>query len=222
MPSRPSHQSVSRPGRPGTIRAIAAAVVLVLLGVGALTGLRMTETGGGSAMAQGGTSAPPAKDLAIRAMARLVAPPAPGSFSLGDEPEEVPLLLASDSTPTANDCVKNLDHALSSTIVQFDEGSAALTPVNIAQMARISDLIMACDGAYVMVGGHADGSGDDAVNLALSWDRADRTLNHLLLLGVDPFAVEAVGYGARAPLSQGSNEEDGADRRVDFKVMRKP
>lgn len=213
-PAKPA----SRHGRPGTIRAIAGGVAVVLLGVATLTSLRTPPDEDRPERAQAQTQAPAKPDLALLAMARLAAPPAPGSFSIGDLPEPAAPVLAS----SGEDCVKTLAQVLSDTIVRFEEDSAALTAAHIDLMTEVGDLIMGCDAAYVVVGGHADGSGDDAINLALSWERADRTLNHLLLLGVDPFAVEAVGYGARAPLSQGSDEEDGSDRRVDFKVMRKP
>lgn len=222
MPFFTSAKPVSRHGRPGTIRAIIGGVVVVMLGGGTLTGLRMMAVDNGSNVAQARKPAPAKSEIALQAMSRLASPPAPGAFSIGEMPEDTQVLLTSEGASPAIDCVKELDQVLSTTTVEFDEDSSEILPAHISQMARIGDLIMACDGAYVMVGGHADGSGDDAANLALSWDRADRTLNHLLLLGVDPFAVEAVGYGARAPLSQGSDEEDSADRRVDFRVMRKP
>jgi outer membrane protein OmpA-like peptidoglycan-associated protein len=196
------------------IRAVVGCVALLLVGVGALAGLRMSSSNEVFT-----TRAP--SDTTLRAMASLVAPPTPDAFSLGDSPKEAPLLLASQ-TASNGDCVRALDTFLSSASVPFKEGSTEMASDTIALLEQISARIMACDDAYVMVAGHADGSGEDSVNLALSWDRADRTLNNLVLLGVDPFAVEAMGFGARAPLSQGSDEEDGADRRVDFKVMRKP
>ncbi|NYI26742.1 OmpA family protein [Sulfitobacter geojensis] len=210
----------SRPAnRPGTIRAVVGGVALMLLGVGAVTGLRVAVADAPPAVMQTDNTTP--SDIALRAMASLIAPPAPDAFSIGDLPQEAPVLLSAGTT-SGEDCVQNLDKFLSSAKVPFDENSAEITVDAVAFLEQVSDRIMGCDNAYVVVAGHADGSGDDAVNLALSWERADRALNTLLLLGVDPLAVEAMGFGARAPLSQGSNIDDGADRRVDFKVMRKP
>ncbi|MDF3416305.1 OmpA family protein [Sulfitobacter sp. M57] len=218
MPPPSPFKPASRHGRPGLIRALASGAIAVLLGVGALTALRVATGDVGPDVIDRAATPQRIPDLEILAMARMVSPPAPGSFSIGEVPAQVSPVVP----PSDDDCVQTLHQALSSTIVRFDSGSFEITPQHIAGMARISDRIMACETAYVMVGGHADGGGDDAANLALSWERADRTLNHLLLLGVDPAAIEAVGYGARAPLSQGSNEDDGSDHRVDFKVMRKP
>lgn len=208
-----------RQGRPGTVRAVIAGVGVLLLGAATISGLRMAEAQDGSQTAQ---STP--TDAAVYAMAQLVAPPSSGTFGVADQadiPDEA-ITLASSTTTSKPDCVKQLEQFLTPIFVNFEAGSAGIGPQNISLLSRISEKIMACDAAYVMVAGHADGSGDDAVNLALSWERADRTLNSLLMLGVDPFAVEALGFGARAPLSQGSDEEGNADRRVDFRVMRKP
>jgi outer membrane protein OmpA-like peptidoglycan-associated protein len=118
------------------------------------------------------------------------------------------------------DCVTALDSFLAPVILRFELGSTAITPQEADRLAQISDRIITCPQAYVLVAGHSDSSGDDATNMALSWERADRALNHLVALGVNPKAVEAVGFGARAPISEGSDDEDAADRRVDFRVLR--
>jgi len=163
-----------------------------------------------------------------RAMAQDVDSPAQES-TVQEAPEQTttlnfapdPVLPQAGAAPVAtSDCVTRLDTYLAPLFVQFDLGSTVITPENAELLSRISDKIITCEDAYVMVAGHADTSGDDATNMALSWERADRTLNRLVALGVNPDAVEAVGFGARAPLSQGSSEEDGVDRRVDFRVLR--
>ena len=217
---RPSSDAkpIPQQGRPGTIRAVVAGVGIVLLGVVTVSGLRM-------ATAENDTQTAQTASTDAYAMAQLVAPPAPDTFGVTAQTPlqaETPLVLATGTTPSEPDCVKKLEQSLAPVAVSFDQGSSDVDAQNAALLSRISEEIMDCDAAYVMVAGHADGSGEDAVNLALSWERADRTLNTLLMLGVDPFAVEAMGFGARAPLSQGSDEEDTADRRVDFRVMRKP
>ena len=161
----------------------------------------------------------------LQAMAQLAAPAPPGSFAVAENdarPLPSPVLVSGTALGGLPDCVARLNRFLSPVSVTFDMGSADISTQNVEMLSRISEEIIACDRAYVMVAGHADGSGEDAVNLALSWERADRTLNRLLSLGVDPQAIEAIGFGARMPLSQGSDEEGIDDRRVDFRVMRRP
>ena len=181
-------------------------------------------------------------------MANLTAPPAPGSFAVADDhagpqpPSKEERLaaaqavaaevatafathdrrLAENASQSAERaaCVGKLDTFLSSVAIQFDVDQIAVSARDAPLLQRISEEILNCPEAYVMVAGHTDGSGTDAVNMELSWARADHTLNHLVAMGVDPNAIEAVGFGAGRPLSQGSDEEAAADRRVEFRVLR--
>ncbi|MEP5728947.1 MAG: OmpA family protein [Sulfitobacter sp.] len=143
-----------------------------------------------------------------------------------DEPAQTVTRAApSDNlTVTQNnlDCVAKLDQLLAPLYVQFAPGSTTLSAGGSELLARISDDIILCKDAYIMVAGHTDSSGDDATNLAISWERADQALNRLIALGVDPLAAESVGFGARVPRAQGSATEAGeTDRRVDFRVLRR-
>ncbi len=153
-----------------------------------------------------------------QAMANLVAPPAPLSHGVtGQDP-------AQDTTAAqivANDCVAQLDDYIEPIFITFDMGDSLISADNAPLLSHIAALIASCPDAHVMVAGHADGSGNDQTNLALSWARADETLNLLVTLGADPASLESVGFGARAPMAQGSDDEDGANRRVDFRVLRR-
>ncbi|MFK7838374.1 MAG: OmpA family protein [Sulfitobacter sp.] len=153
----------------------------------------------------------------IKALAGLPAPAAPSAFAVAEQDTGEPYL----SSRAESDCVGTLDKMLRPALVQFEAGSAKLSPANTHLLEQISDRVMACKGAYLMVAGHAYSGHDDAANLALSWERADRTLERLIILGVDAHAAEAVGYGARVPLSQGSADESALDRRVEFRVMQR-
>lgn len=210
-------QNLSSPrARPGLIRSVLLGLCLLGVVGGVTISLSEAKTDTANQLKK------PAP-AAVNAMANLVAPPAPGSFAVA-ESDAAPLRVADLSAfARPQDCVARLNTFLSPIFVNFDRGSADISTQNVDLLTRISEEITACEDAYVMVGGHADGSGEDDINLALSWERADRALNILLSLGVDPQAVEAIGYGARAPLAQGSvDDEDSGDRRVDFRVVRRP
>ena len=141
-------------------------------------------------------------------MAGITAPPAPGSFAVAPS--------------GAQECTQRLAAFLDPLRIEFDAGSTFVDARHAPLLEQIADRIATCPGAQVTVAGHADGSGTDAVNTALSWDRADRTLNLLVSLGAPPSAVEAAGLGAAMPLSQGSDEENAADRRVEFILKGQP
>jgi outer membrane protein OmpA-like peptidoglycan-associated protein len=147
-------------------------------------------------------------------MAQLALPSAPGSFAVAvqNAPQ--------DDLVTAN-CVDRLDNYLEPMIITFRLGETLVTSENTPLLSHIAALVTSCKAAHVLVAGHADGSSDDRTSLALSWERADETLNRLVTLGVDPAALEAIGFGARAPMAQGSDDDDAANRRVDFRVLHK-
>lgn len=159
----------------------------------------------------------PAPATQAYAAAELVAPPAPGSFAVA--PQTVTPTDPVDQVATF-DCVAKLRQDLALIRLGFDKGNTTVTADHLPLLTQLSARIIDCENAYVMVAGHADGLGSDEGNMARSWARADHTLNQLVAFGVDPSVVEAVGYGATTPLSQGSDEEDPADRRVEFHVFR--
>lgn len=178
--------------------------------------------------------APELSSAPLPVMPPLVAPAPPQAYAVAEHSQLSPqhrlaaaILAAMEKDaqtaepPPAIDCADALDDYLSGIQVRFDVGSTRIRPENTDLLEQISDRIMACPTAFVQVAGHADSSGDDATNLALSWDRADMTLNRLLTLGVDPQAAEAIGFGARRPLAEGDAEEDAANRRVAFRVLRR-
>lgn len=141
---------------------------------------------------------------------------APVPAETAPEPEPEPVQIVS-ATP---DCVSELGGFLADMYVQFDISSTAIPASASSVLRQVSERISACESAYIMVAGHADSTGNDLTNMSLSWERADQTLERLVALGVDPAQIEAVGFGARAPVSQGAASEEAANRRVDFRVLR--
>lgn len=184
---------------------IAGAAVLAVAGIGSMG----IETGDTELAAL-----PPKTDA--YAAAELTAPPAPGSFAVADLAIESAAPL--EMLVTA-DCVTRLQETVAPLRLSFAQGSTTVSTDQVEILSRLGTQISECTEAYVMVAGHADGDGPDETNMALSWARADDALNTLVSFGVDPGAVEAIGYGATTPLAQGSDEEDPADRRVEFHVF---
>lgn len=164
----------------------------------------------------------PAPDTAQQTLTSLIAPPSPGSHAVAGGPgDEAPLAEETPFAAAASDCVARLDAHLAPLYLPFDRGATQLRADLAPLLSHIAALVAACEDAQLMIAGHADADGDDQTNLALSWDRADETLNLLVGLGVDPAALEAVGYGARVPVAQGSDDDAAANRRVEFRVLRR-
>ncbi|MEU9831960.1 OmpA family protein [Streptosporangium sp. NPDC048047] len=111
-----------------------------------------------------------------------------------------------ESEETADDG-KELQVNLSSDVL-FAVDEATLTPDAKSIMARTAKLIDASPATVVTVAGHADSSGDDAINDPLSLRRAQavrRTLS--ALLSRDGIRFQAEGYGSRRPLYDNDSDE---------------
>ena len=72
------------------------------------------------------------------------------------------------------------------------------------------------------IDGYTDNQGDAAANLKLSQDRANAVMAHLIALSVDPFRIDAKGYGEDHPVADNSTEEGRArNRRIALRVTQK-
>ncbi|MDR8414359.1 OmpA family protein [Nonomuraea sp. 3-1Str] len=103
-------------------------------------------------------------------------------------------------------------HVNLSSDLLFAVNKATLTPRAKVILARTAKLVDASSGATVQVEGHADSSGNDAINDPLSTRRAQAVRQALSRVvtrqGVD---FQAEGYGSRRPLY--SNDTDEGRRR---------
>ncbi|MFI6818666.1 OmpA family protein [Nonomuraea sp. NPDC050328] len=114
------------------------------------------------------------------------------------------------SEETADDG-QNLQVNLSSDVL-FAVDKATLTPRARTVLARTAKLIDASPATTVEVAGHADSSGNDAINDPLSRRRAQAVQRALAgLLTRDGVRFQAKGYGSRRPLYP--NESDEGRRR---------
>ncbi len=146
-----------------------------------------------------------------------------GGLQPSTPPEET--VVVSNQTPTAatqvasTDCVAELRNFATSQTILFASGSAELQADELPTLRKIGKMAEGCDRAFVQVTGHSDSSGTDIINLALSWQRADNTVATLAALGIDTAKFEPVGFGARAPSSQGDSSDEERNRRVEFVIF---
>lgn len=118
------------------------------------------------------------------------------------------------------DCLAALSSDVAGVVLQFAPGSAEIDPTAQPRLSELGERINACPEAQVQVAGHSDSSGDDLSNLQLSWARAENTVNAMAAYGIDISQMEAVGFGSRVPLEQGSDTTSDLNRRVEIRVMR--
>jgi len=163
-----------------------------------------------------------AEDLPIgNYQVRVAAPgfaPYAGGLSVGHGPARLQITLSpADSQPqaTLSHGRIRLKHS-----IQFDPGTARLTPRSEALVSEVADLLARhAEVRRLEVRGHTDDSGDEAKNQALSEARAQAVVDLLVSLGVDRGRLSAQGLGASEPLAPNITPANRAkNRRVELAV----
>ncbi|MXO89471.1 OmpA family protein [Pontixanthobacter aquaemixtae] len=115
------------------------------------------------------------------------------------------------------DCQKNVDEAIAGKTINFKSGSAYMPDSSLAIVTEVADVLKACEGLSVAVGGHTDATGSAEVNNNLSQGRADAVAAALTERGIAADRISAKGFGSsnlKVP-GDGANE---ANRRIEFTV----
>jgi len=101
--------------------------------------------------------------------------------------------------------------------LNFEVGSATLTPESGDQIKNIAAILNAYPAARVKVGGYTDKTGNDASNKKLSQQRADAVASAIKTAGGKPEQVTgAEGYGSEfaKAAATATDEERKKDRRI--------
>lgn len=102
--------------------------------------------------------------------------------------------------------------------VQFDIGSAKLSPAAESMLDSIASILALAPERCVLVEGYSDASGKAEKNLELSRSRADSVVNYLAQKGrLDVKRLIPLGKGISKPAT-GLDPFDAKNRRVVFKV----
>lgn len=117
-------------------------------------------------------------------------------------------------------CTATLGKELRSISIPFGLSSTTMAAAETEILNGIVADLNNCEEARLMINGHSDGTGEELTNMQLSWKRAEATMALMVALGAKPSQLEAVGFGARVPMSPEASPADAANRRVDFRVLR--
>jgi outer membrane protein OmpA-like peptidoglycan-associated protein len=101
--------------------------------------------------------------------------------------------------------------------ILFESGSARIAEASEAAIDELAGYLANCPEADVEVEGHTDSDGEEDANLALSVARSEAVVNALILRGIRPERLYAVGYGESLPIeSNDTRAGKQANRRIGF------
>ena len=102
--------------------------------------------------------------------------------------------------------------------ILFDTGKDALKPAAKDSLAKAA-ATLAKSETTVIIQGHTDSTGSDAINQPLSERRADNVRDFLAMSGVPASRMSAVGYGSSRPAVPNDTAADRAlNRRVQLEI----
>jgi outer membrane protein OmpA-like peptidoglycan-associated protein len=109
------------------------------------------------------------------------------------------------------------------TKVAFASNSASLLLESEVQLKNIVAILTAFPKAKIKIGGYSDNTGDYAVNVRLSQERADNIYAKLIDLDTKPSQLKgAKGYGSRYPVGDnGTTSGRNMNRRMSIDVVAK-
>ncbi|MBO6575632.1 MAG: OmpA family protein [Rhodothermales bacterium] len=115
-------------------------------------------------------------------------------------------------------CRGSLEQVLAEGTVNFESGSAALTPADRLILDQMVSVLDDCADTRVQIEAHTDNTGGFDSNMTLSRARAQSVVDFLVRRGLDANRFTSVGYGETRPIATNATEDGRArNRRVEFR-----
>jgi len=104
--------------------------------------------------------------------------------------------------------------------ILFDTNSSSLRPASVSDISSLATTLKKYPDTNVIVEGHTDNTGTDAINNPLSENRAQSVATQLTGLGVATDRITTKGYGSADPIADNSTAEGRqANRRVEVAIF---
>ena len=104
--------------------------------------------------------------------------------------------------------------------ILFDTNSAALRAASTADIDKLATTLKEYPDTNILVEGHTDNTGTDAINQPLSENRAQSVSSALTSDGVAGSRITTKGYGSSQPVADNSTEAGKqANRRVEIAIF---
>ena len=104
--------------------------------------------------------------------------------------------------------------------VTFDTNSYAIQPQFRSTLDEVARTLADYPSTYIDVYGHTDSTGNDAINIPLSQNRAQSVADYLIARGVNAARIATRGFGSSQPIASNATEAGKqANRRVEIRVV---
>ena len=104
--------------------------------------------------------------------------------------------------------------------ILFDTNSANLRAASEADITKMAAILQKYADTNVLVEGHTDNSGSDAINQPLSERRAQAVANEITAQGIDDARITSTGYGSTQPVADNTSVAGkSANRRVEVAIF---
>lgn len=103
--------------------------------------------------------------------------------------------------------------------ILFDTNKSDLRPASISEIDNMAEVLKKYPDTNVLIEGHTDNTGSDAINQPLSERRAQAVANETRARGVAAERITTQGYGSTQPVADNATMEGKqANRRVEIAI----
>lgn len=133
-------------------------------------------------------------------------------------PPPAPVMSAKERTEAVN-CQAEFNTLLTAEKIQFQTGSAAISPRSHRLLNRLAAVAAKCPAAQITVEGHTDSRGSREMNIKLSQRRAAAVVKYLEAKGVQKDRLTSEGFGPDKPIAPNTSAARmEKNRRTEFRV----
>jgi peptidoglycan-binding protein ArfA len=142
-----------------------------------------------------------------------------GPVTSNGPPSPAPASPAPAPTGAANACVNLSTDIKALGPITFPTNGFSLTPADEQTLNHVADKLKACASAKVTINGYTDNTGNAAINMPLSANRANAVADYLIARGVTGDQLMAKGLGSANPVADnGGPDGQAKNRRVEITV----
>ncbi len=103
--------------------------------------------------------------------------------------------------------------------IKFDTGKSTIKPVSFQILDAVVKVMIENPNYKLIIGGHTDNVGGEAMNMTLSKNRAEAVSVYLISKGISPTRISSEGFGLTKPVDDNSTAAGRTrNRRVELSV----